>query len=105
MDKMKNIIDRNRQKLIIISAVLILIIGITNIIFIFAIRVTSNDECLWVPKKNGIFFDKVKVNGVTWQAGIRDGDQLISISKEKITDVFVAQSILNKVKGGEYAEY
>ena len=105
MDKLKNIIARNRQKLIIISAVLLLIIGITNIIFVFAIRVTSNDECLWIPKKNGIFFDNVKVNGVTWNAGIRDGYELISINKEKIKDVFVAQSILNKVKAGNYAEY
>jgi sigma-B regulation protein RsbU (phosphoserine phosphatase) len=67
--------------------------------------VTSNDECLWVPEKKGIFFDKVKVNGVTWNAGIRNGDQLISINKKNITDVFVAQSILNKVKSGDYADY
>jgi phosphoserine phosphatase RsbU/P len=105
MDKLKNIIARNRQKLIIISAVFLLILGIINIIFVFAVRVTSNDECLWIPKKNGIFFDKVKVNGVTWNAGIRDGYELISINKEKIKDVFVAQSILNKVKAGNYAEY
>jgi sigma-B regulation protein RsbU (phosphoserine phosphatase) len=58
-----------------------------------------------MPNKQGIFFDKVKVNGVTWNAGIRDGDELISINKEKINDVFVAQTILDKVNGGEYAHY
>jgi sigma-B regulation protein RsbU (phosphoserine phosphatase) len=72
---------------------------------VFTVRATSNDECLWVPEKNEIFFDKVKVNGVTWNAGIRDGDQLISINKEKITDVLKAQNILNKVNGGDYAHY
>jgi sigma-B regulation protein RsbU (phosphoserine phosphatase) len=105
MDKLKNIIARNRQKLIIISAIFLLIIGITNIVYVFGIRLTSNDECLWVPKEKGIFFEKVKVNGVTWNAGIRDGDKLILINKEKITNIFVAQNILNKVKGGDYAEY
>src|ERR1035437_7837584 len=105
MDKIKNFIARNRQKLIIISAIFLFIIGILNFFFVYAVRVTSNDECLWVPGKKGIFFDKVKVNGVTWNAGIRDGDQLISINKEKITDVFVAQNILKKVKAGDYAEY
>jgi serine phosphatase RsbU (regulator of sigma subunit) len=105
MDRLRNIIARNRQKLIIISTILLLIIGIFNLFFIFVVRVTSNDECLWIPKKNGIFFEKVKVNGVTWNGGIRDGDQLISINKLKITDVFVAQSILNKVKAGDYADY
>jgi hypothetical protein len=105
MDKLKNIIARNRQNLIIISAILLLIIGAINIFLVYAVRVTSNDECLWIPEKKGIFFDKVKVNGVTWNAGIRNGDQLISINKEKITDVFVAQKILNKVRSGDYANY
>jgi sigma-B regulation protein RsbU (phosphoserine phosphatase) len=105
MDKLKNIVARNRQRLIIISAIFLLIIGITHIFLVYVVRVTSNDECLWVPEKKGIFFDKVKVNGVTWNAGIRNGDQLISINKKNITDVFVAQSILNKVKSGDYADY
>src|ERR1035437_894943 len=105
MDKLKNIIARNRQKLIIISAIFLLIIGITNIFLVYVVRVTSNDECLWVSEKKGIFFDKVKVNGVTWNAGIRNGDQLISINKKNISDVFAAQTILNKVKSGNYADY
>lgn len=105
MNKIKNLIARNRQKLIILSAIILFIIGMLNIFFVYTVRVTSNDECSWVPEKKGIFFDKVKVNGVTWNAGIRNGDQLISINKEKVTDVFVAQSILNKVKGGDYAHY
>jgi phosphoserine phosphatase RsbU/P len=105
MDKIKNFIARNRQKLIIISAIFLFIIGILNFFFVYVVRVTSNDECLWIPKQQGIFFDKVKVNGVTWNAGIRNGDQLISINKEKIISDLSAQRILNKVKAGNYAEY
>ena len=105
MNKLKNFIARNRQNLIIISTIVLLLIGIVNFFYVYVVNVKSNDECLWIPKENGIFFDKVKVNGVTWNAGIRDGDELISINKEKINDVFVAQRILDKVNGGEYAHY
>jgi serine phosphatase RsbU (regulator of sigma subunit) len=105
MDKLKTFIARNRQKLIIISTIFLLIIGVVNFYFVYAVRVTSNDECLWVPKKTGIYFDKVKKLGVTWNAGIRDGDELISINKTIIKDVLVAQTILNKVKAGDYADY
>jgi phosphoserine phosphatase RsbU/P len=105
MNKLKNFIARNRQNLTIISTIILLLIGIVNFFFVYVINVKSNDECLWIPKKEGIFFDKVKVNGVTWNAGIREGDELISINKEKIKDVFVAQRILDKVNGGDYAHY
>ncbi|MDR3610555.1 MAG: SpoIIE family protein phosphatase, partial [Ignavibacteriaceae bacterium] len=105
MNKLKNFIARNRQKLIMISAIFLLIIGILNIIYVYGVRVKSNDECLWVPKEEGVFFDKVKVNGVTWNAGVRNGDQLISINKEKITSDLQAQKILDKVKGGDFAKY
>ncbi len=105
MDKLKTFIARNRQKLIIISTIFLLIIGIVNFFLVYVVRVTSNDECLWIDKKSGIFFDKVKIGGVTWNVGVRNGDQLISINKNKITSTLQAQTILNKVKGGDYAEY
>ena len=52
-----------------------------------------------------IFFDLVKVDGVTWNAGIRNGDQLLSINEENLNHDLHAQEILNRVKGGEYADY
>jgi len=105
MDKIKTFIARNRQKLIIISTIFLLIMGIANFFLVYVVRPTSNDECLWIPKNNGIFFDKVKVGGVTWNVGVRNGDQLISINKNNITGTFQAQAILNNVKGGDFAEY
>ena len=47
----------------------------------------------------------VKVEGVTWNAGIRNGDQLLAINGQKVADGFEAQTILNKVVGGDYAKY
>ena len=70
----------------------------------------SNDECLWVTKKiskdsTGIFFDFVKVKGVSWVAGIRNGDRLLAINEKHVPNTFVAQQTLNKVNSGEYAKY
>ena len=60
-------------------------IAVLSIYFSLEVRVQSNDECLWLPKMKGqdstiIIFDKVKVDGVSWNAGIRDGDQLLKIN-------------------------
>lgn len=70
----------------------------------------SNDECLWIPEKdsNGnlqIKFDMVKEGGVTWNAGIRNGDILLKINKEKLESTYHAQFILNKLEKGDKAEY
>jgi sigma-B regulation protein RsbU (phosphoserine phosphatase) len=45
------------------------------------------------------------VNGVTWNAGIRDGDQLLAIDGIYLKSTHQAQEILNKFASGEYAKY
>lgn len=109
MTSIKTFIARQRQSLIILSTIILLIIQIINLIFVTNVNVTSNDECLWVVKngkKSGeIFFDKVKVKGVTWNAGIRNGYQLLAINGEKLSNTMRAQQILNKVPSGQFANY
>lgn len=110
MQSIKNFFEKNQKGVIIISFILLFCIGLVNFSFIFVVNATSNDECLWTPKKvskdSVIFvFEKVKVNGVTWKAGIRDGDQLIAINKTNIRDIFIAQRILNEFKSGQFADY
>jgi serine phosphatase RsbU (regulator of sigma subunit) len=106
----KEIYLRHRSKFIIgLSAVLILF-AVIEIYFTLFVSVTSNDECLWVPKTTKqnttvIIFESVKVGGVTWNAGIRNGDRLLEINHVKLPDTFTAQTILNKVKEGSYADY
>ncbi|MBT8383110.1 MAG: SpoIIE family protein phosphatase, partial [Ignavibacteria bacterium] len=85
-------------------------IALINIYFAVAVRVTSNDECLWIPKKvskdsTAIYFDVVKVEGVTWNAGIRNGDQLLEIDGKILYGTFHAQQILNRFSSGDYAKY
>lgn len=110
IQNIKNFFEKNQKGVVIISFILLFCIGLVNFSFIFVVNATSNDECLWIPNEASkdsviILFDRVKVNGVTWKAGVRDGDQLIAINKTKITDIYVAQRILNVLKKGDYADY
>ena len=94
----------------LLLSLLLIGIALVSIYFTLEVRVTSNDECLWEPKKiskdsAAIFFDFVKVEGVAWNAGIRDGDQLIEINGKLLYDSFQAQDILNQFESGEYADY
>jgi serine phosphatase RsbU (regulator of sigma subunit) len=99
-----------KPKLIIGFSVALIATAILNIYYVLEVRVTSNDECLWITKhitkdSTTIFFDVVKVEGVTWNAGIRNGDQLLAINGQKVAVGIEAQTILNKVAGGDYAKY
>lgn len=87
-----------------------LILGIINLYFTLEITPQSNDECLWVTKRIdkdrvGVFFDLVKKNGVTWDAGIRNGDRLIAINGVEIRNTGTAQFLLNQIAAGDSAYY
>lgn len=110
MNKLKSLLLRYRTNLIVILSLILIGIALVNIYFTLEVRVTSNDECLWINKKvtkdsTAIFFDLVKVEGVTWNAGIRDGDQLLAIDGKTLSHTFQAQEILNTFDSGEYADY
>jgi len=110
MKSLKEFFIKNRKKFIISISLILILIALTNIYFTVNVNVTSNDECLWIQKKinadsTAIFFDVVKVNGVTWNAGIRDGDQLLAINRNHLRNTLEAQRILNSLNEGDYAEY
>ncbi len=102
---------KNNKKIILFTTVFLLLIGLANFFFIFEVTSQSNDECLWIEKKSPdgdsvkVIFDQVKVNGVTWEAGIRNGDQLLSIDGVKLTNNLVASRTLDKIQAGDYATY
>jgi serine phosphatase RsbU (regulator of sigma subunit) len=110
MKRIKAIYIKAKPKLLIGLSLLLIFIAGLNVYFSVAVRVTSNDECLWVPQKpdvdsTAIFFQSVKKNGVAWNAGIRDGDQLIAINDSTLKNTIQAQLTLNAVKAGDYANY
>lgn len=110
-DNLKKFWIKNHKKFILTTTVLLLLIGLANFFFIFEVTAQSNDECLWLMKKSAggdsvtVIFDKVKEGGVTWQAGIRDGDQLLSIDGVRVKNTLVASRTLDKVQSGDYATY
>lgn len=110
MNKLKTFYLRNRVKFVGLLTIVLFFIEVVNIYVSLNINVTSNDECLWIGKKIdtdsvAYFFDKVKINGVSWEAGIRDGDQLLSINGIAVISDQQAQIVLNSVKSGDYADY
>lgn len=101
---------KHKTKFLVALTAFLLFIGFTNFYYIFEITAQSNDECLWQPHKISgdsivIVFEQVKVDGVTWQAGIRDGDYLIAIDGVKTPNTVIASRLLDKVKKGDYATY
>ncbi|MCH8325667.1 MAG: hypothetical protein IIB83_03760 [Bacteroidetes bacterium] len=110
MNIIQSLYNQNKTKVFSILSLLILFIAAINIYYVVEVNVTSNDECYWVPKKvnadsSAILFKFVKENGVTWNAGIRNDDQLLGIDNIPTKTIWQAQFILNKFKEGELADY
>ncbi len=108
--KLKIWFNKNRNNITLLRSSIVFIILAVNFYFINFLLQTSNDECLWVEKrdKNGeirYYFDKVKFEGVTWNAGIRDGDILISINGIKMEGPNVGMDVINKMNKGDKAKY
>lgn len=108
---LKIFLTKNKMKVAVAITALFLFISAINYVFIFNITAQSNDECLWTQKKyltkdsTFILIEQVKVEGVTWNAGIRDGDELIAIDGRRTRNTFIATQILDKVQKGDYATY
>ncbi len=110
MERIENILSRYRAKYLGPLSLLLSVIVLLEFYFVFNITPRPNDECLWetqpVTKDSvGFFFKEVKVDGVTWKAGIRDGDQLLRINGQSITDLVKATKILNSMAEGDTAVY
>jgi len=109
MDPVKKYLIRYRSKIIIMMSLFLILLAFGNIIVVTSVIPVSNDECLWIPDKQAdtlvIRFETVKVDGVTWNAGIRDGDYLIAMNGTKLKSTMQAKEILDSMESGEYADY
>lgn len=110
MNNIRRLFLKHKSDLISALTIILIVVAIVSIYFSLEVRVQSNDECLWLPQKDmadstAIKFDLVKVNGVAWNAGIRNGDELVGINGTKVKTTIQAQLILDEVKGGEFADY
>ncbi len=109
MQNLKSIFLRYRKNFITIFSIILFLSGIASIYFILKVNVISNDECLWVNKKINdstvIVFDQVKIGGVAWNAGIRDGDILLEIDGIQTSNTMIAMDEINKHEYGDFADY
>jgi len=110
MKKIKIYIEQNIKRIFLFISILSIILGLGIIYNLVEVFPTSNDECLWVPKKDStdtveIYFDFVKFEGVTWNAGIRDGDKLIAINGVPVKNTYVATYVLDQIAAGDSAVY
>ncbi len=100
------LLEKYRPKLILPISILLTVIGIINIYFTVFITPRTNDECIWQPEKVGdtdstiIVFRSVKEDGITWNAGIRDGDVFLKIDGKKLRNIWHASYLADrKVEG------
>ncbi len=71
----------------------------------------TTDDCLWVAEYNekkldeGLFIDQIIPGGVTDEAGLKNGDVLISIDGKSFKQILEAQDILNSFEAGQIVVY
>ena len=100
------LLAKYRKKLIIPVTAILALIGLINIYFISKITPRTNDECLWLQEKVGkdslrIYFDLVKFEGVTWNAGIRDGDEFLKIDNKELRSIYHASYLADRKESGD----
>ncbi len=110
MNNIRRLFLKHKSDLIAALTIILIVTAVVSIYFSLEVRVQSNDECLWVQSKDmadstKIMFDLVKVGGVAWNAGIRNGDELVGINGTKVKNTIQAQLILDDVEGGKFADY
>jgi sigma-B regulation protein RsbU (phosphoserine phosphatase) len=64
-----------------------------------------DDENLYANRKHGVVFIRINPGGVSEQAGLQVGDQLIKINGDSIFTALQAQSYLNRARPGESLIY
>ena len=110
MKKVTGIFFKYNKPIYNFITVILFLVALGTLYNLLEVFPTSNDECLWQPKRItedsvAYFFKDVKPNGVSFNAGIRDGDQLIEINGVETYSSAVAQYTLNQVAGGDTAFY
>ncbi len=90
-----------------IAALIVFSITVIHLLDVMVFRVTSNDECGWVPPpagRPGLIITNIVPGGITDRAGVRDGDTLLRINGQEI-QVASAGRILNALQPGDTATY
>lgn len=107
---MKVLLLKYRKQIIIPATLALLLLGFVNIYFIVNITPRTNDECLWRQVKSSsdsikIVFDLVKEGGITWNAGIRNGDEFLEIDGNKLRNTYHATYLADRKLASDSLNY
>ncbi|PID63204.1 MAG: hypothetical protein CR986_00190 [Ignavibacteriae bacterium] len=106
-----NLLDKYRTKILLPATIILAAIGFVCIYFTLFITPNTNDECIWNKEKIGdsdstaIVFRAVKKDGVTWNAGIRDGDIFLKIDGRELRHTMHAMYLANRKQAGDSLTY
>ena len=100
------LLSKYRKKLILPVTIALAIISFINVYYVINVTPKTNDECLWEQKKVGkdslrIYFNLVKFEGVTWNAGIRDGDDFLKIDGKRLRNTQHASYLADRKASGD----
>jgi len=103
---LSKLLSKYRKKLILPATFILIVMGIINVYFIINVTSRTNDECLWRQENIGsdsvrIFFDLVKYEGITWNAGIRDGDDFLKIDGKELRSIYHASYLADRKPSGD----
>ena len=91
-----------------IGAAVVLLISAINFVDLMFFKAQSNDQCVWQPIENrqsGLVITDVVPGGVADQAGIKDGDILLSIDGVEVSPGTNAMALINRLRAGDQATY
>ncbi len=86
----------------IIGTILSIVVGVYNML---RISLSPTDECTWIESPHGVRVEHIREGGTAQKAGLREGDIILFIGGENVTDARRAQSILNQQRYGETVSY
>jgi len=109
---MKNPFDKFSPRTIRIiysvAALFVLLVGGDRFLQTMIFRVTSNDQCAWLPLpagKEGLLIESVVKGGVADEAGIMNGDTLLKVNGYGFKTTNEPQARIDSLHAGEYAVY
>ncbi len=116
--KIKNKLREIKRVLAPLIVIALVVLAFIQLYFTYFVFRPTNDECLWFPKyeiKDSlaeqpsyevlIYLEDVKKDGVTWNAGIRDGDRLLALNGKEVNSLNELTEMVNRFHAGEYARY
>ena len=91
-----------------VASMFVLVLTMFNAVNILYLRATSNDQCGWLIRENGlpgVIITQIVPGGVADRAGLKEGDILLAINGKQFTGTQGPMDIINRIPRNDFAEY